>query len=136
LRALAEQARRTVAAAEDGFPGGAVLACMDARMGEVYWSVSAQGTAGSPEAVGAPSAVQSPGVPVVAAAGRGLAVYPDIAVSLQIPARRVFAAAEPHARDVAALAGSDLSGGGKWLDPSLAQPVYLRNEVVRTPKQA
>jgi hypothetical protein len=48
----------------------------------------------------------------------------------------VFAAAEPHARDVAWLAARDLQHGLAWLDPALAQPVYLRDEVVRTPKGA
>lgn len=132
LRALAEQARRSVEAAEGLAPEGALLACMDARMGEVYWAVLGAGVAGGGEAVGAPASVQSPGMRIAAAAGKGLAAFPDIAVSLQLPPGRVFSAAEPHALDIAVLAGRDLAGGAPWLDPSLAQPVYLRDEVVRT----
>lgn len=134
LRALAEQARRQVEAAEGSAPQGALLACMDARMGEVYWAVFDAGVGSAGEAVGAPDSVQSPGTRIAAAAGRGLAAYPQIAVSLQLEPGRVFAAAEPHAREVAALAARDLAAGAKWLDPGLAQPVYLRDEVVRIPK--
>lgn len=136
LRALAEQARRCVEAAEGSAPDGALLACMDARMGEVYWAVFGARSIGAIESVSAPASVQSPEARIAAAAGKGLAAYPDIAVSLQLPPRRVFPAAEPHARDIAVLAGRDLAGGASWLDPSLAQPVYLRDEVVRTPGSA
>jgi tRNA threonylcarbamoyladenosine biosynthesis protein TsaB len=132
LRALAEQARCAVQAAEGAVPDGALLACMDARMGEVYWSVFDGGLAAAREAVGAPHSVHSPAAQVVAAAGRGLAAFPQIAVSLQLSPGRLFAAAEPHAREVAALAVRDLREGAQWLDPGLAQPVYLRDEVVRT----
>lgn len=135
LRALAEQARRLVAAAEGAVPAGGLLACMDARMGEVYWGVFNDGVEGAVEAVGAPGSVQAAGTRIAAAAGKGLAAFPDIAVSLQLAPGRTFAEAEPHARDVAALAGRDLASGAQWLDPSLAQPVYLRDEVVRNPKQ-
>jgi tRNA threonylcarbamoyladenosine biosynthesis protein TsaB len=138
LRALAEQARCSAEQEQDGTPAGGVLACMDARMGEVYWGVfQPQELTEATEAVGAPATLQElRGVPLAAAAGRGLAAFPDIAVSLQLPPHRVFPAAEPHARDIARLAARDLGGGAAWLDAACAQPTYLRNEVVRKPKDA
>jgi tRNA threonylcarbamoyladenosine biosynthesis protein TsaB len=134
LRALAAQAaRRTV---EEGIalPKGQLLACMDARMGEVYWGLFGATLEEAAESVGAPGTVRNHGAsPVVAAAGRGLAAWPDIAVSLQLPAARTFADAEPHARDIARLAALDLAGGARWQDAALAQPVYLRDQVVHAP---
>ena len=35
--------------------------------------------------------------------------------------------------DIARLAAADLLAGGAWLDASLAQPVYLRNQVAKMP---
>lgn len=134
LRALAAQALRR--APEAALCPGHVLACMDARMGEVYWAAFTV-EAGQPghctalEAV-APAAdvvAQCPR-PCVAAAGRGLAAWPDIATSLQLPAAAVLAEAEPHALDVARLAVLDLAGGASWQDAALAQPVYVRDQVV------
>jgi tRNA A37 threonylcarbamoyladenosine modification protein TsaB len=67
--------------------------------------------------------------PCHAAAGRGLAAWPQIADSLQLAGGQLFADAEPHARDVAMLAVQDLAGGQAWRDASLALPVYLRDQV-------
>jgi tRNA threonylcarbamoyladenosine biosynthesis protein TsaB len=138
LRALAAQAHRQVVLEDNLAPGDTLLACMDARMGEVYWALfDSQLATIEAERVGPPDALQAlRGARVAAAAGRGMAAFPDIALSLQLPRSRVFAAAEPHARDVAWLAARDLQRGLPWLDPALAQPVYLRDEVVRTPKGA
>jgi tRNA A37 threonylcarbamoyladenosine modification protein TsaB len=73
---------------------------MDARMGEVYWGAFQPGAAHAAEAVGdAPSMLHAlRGQSITAAAGKGLAAFPDSAVSLQLPADRTFATAEPHAR--------------------------------------
>jgi tRNA threonylcarbamoyladenosine biosynthesis protein TsaB len=137
LRALAAQAQRCVMEAEGALPDGALLACMDARMGEVYWGLFNSRVEEAPEQVGVPGTLGLAGFPAVAAAGgKGLSAWPDIAVSLQLPPLRVFADAEPHARDVALLAASDLSRGARWLDATLAQPVYLRDQVVQASKKA
>lgn len=133
LRALAAQATRLVMQAEGQAPAGAVAGCMDARMGEIYWAVYAPGLADSTETVGPASALQQCGVPVTAAAGKGLGAYPEIALALQLPPGRAFADAEPHARDVATLAAADLAAGASWVDAALAQPVYLRNQVAHQP---
>lgn len=137
LRALAAQARRSVLETGESLPPGRLLACMDARMGEVYWGVFGADLEDAAEHVGSPGTLQAAQrAPVAAAAGMGLGAWPDIAVSLQLPPRRVFPAAEPHARDVAALAVADLARGASWLDAALAQPVYLRNQVVQGPRSA
>jgi tRNA threonylcarbamoyladenosine biosynthesis protein TsaB len=135
LRALAAQARRRareIALLEEG----GWLACMDARMGEVYWGLFPPSLAEASEAVGPPEALQLHGERVAAAAGKGLAAFPRIAVSLQLPATSVFAQAEPHALDVAQLALGDLATGATWLDPGLAQPTYLRDSVAQVPRGA
>jgi tRNA A37 threonylcarbamoyladenosine modification protein TsaB len=123
-----------VLAAEERLPGGDFLACMDARMGELYWAVFTPGINSAAEAVGPPAAVMATAGPLAAAAGRGLAACPDIVITLHLPPERVFAEAEPHARDIAWLADRDLATGVGWLDAALAQPVYLRDQVVQLPK--
>jgi tRNA threonylcarbamoyladenosine biosynthesis protein TsaB len=133
LRALALQALRRLSTAQS-MGAGNVLACMDARMGEVYWSVYAadHGLPGSErmaEAVTSPAAVLANCPPCIAAAGRGLAAAPPIVAMLQLPEAAILADAEPHAADVARLAVADLAGGAAWLDAAEAQPVYLRNQV-------
>jgi tRNA threonylcarbamoyladenosine biosynthesis protein TsaB len=135
LRALARQARERMLAAAGSLPPGVLLACMDARMNEVYWGSYGDGLEEAVEAVGPVSALLSVPLPVVAAAaGKGLAAWPDIAVSLQLPPEQVFGEAEPHASDVAWLAAQDLARGAPWLDAALAQPVYLRDQVAHARK--
>lgn len=135
LRALAAQARVGVLAAEGALPPGKLLACMDARMGEVYWGLFDQDLKPAPEQVGPPTELQAPGLPfVAAAAGMGMGAWPAIASWLRLPAGHVFPAAEPHAREVAQLAAGDLAAGAPWVDAALAQPVYLRDQVVQAPR--
>jgi tRNA threonylcarbamoyladenosine biosynthesis protein TsaB len=144
LRALAEGAR--LAARASAVPGGGwLLACMDARMGELYWGLYAD-TGQSPAAMPDSERLTSPagleqallqlppdrGV-VVAAAGKGLAAAPAVASRLRGTAALCLPDAEPHARDIASLAASDLAAGARWLDPHAAQPVYLRDRVVQVP---
>ncbi len=144
LRALAEAVRmQTVAARQQ--PAGRLLACMDARMGELYWALfenSAQptGRAAGGEHLSGPSrlvdevrSMLSAGEQVVAAAGMGLAAYPAIALELGIDASRCLPQAEPHAGDIARLALFDLGRGAQWQDPATAQPVYIRNSVAQAP---
>ncbi len=134
LRALAEQARRRCS----GEPGsGPILACMDARMGEVYWGTfhprGERGVEeGAPERVGSfASLLDTIKEPPSLAIGLGLAAYVQIPVGLGLMEQQCFADAEPHARDVAQLAVMDLMAGAPWLDAAAAQPVYIRDEVVK-----
>jgi tRNA threonylcarbamoyladenosine biosynthesis protein TsaB len=134
LRALGLQALRRMPLLDRTALAGNVLACMDARMGEVYWAVypvhSGQpGASAGAESVTLPETVISTCPPCIAGAGRGLAAAPQIATALQLPAAATFADAEPHAVDVARLAVADLAAGVKWQDAAEAQPVYVRNQV-------
>ncbi|HXC60655.1 MAG TPA: tRNA (adenosine(37)-N6)-threonylcarbamoyltransferase complex dimerization subunit type 1 TsaB [Steroidobacteraceae bacterium] len=134
LRALAAQARRLTHARA---VGGWILACMDARMGEVYWgvfddSVALPGVKRFGEAVAPPGALPDDlRGHVAGAAGRGLAAYPSLPDWLGVGATACLPEAEPHALDVAQLAGHDLAAGQPWLDAQAAQPVYLRDQVAK-----
>lgn len=137
LRALAAQARRELSEREGVALPGRILACMDARMGETYWAVYPDEAHDVREALTAPDLLlQAAGAGIVAGAGRGLGAYPRIADSLQLPATRVLPEAEPDAVDVARLAAADIASGVAWRDAALAQPVYLRDQVVQGAKKA
>lgn len=144
LRALGMQALRRMQHQAGAAPAGNVLACMDARMGELYWAAfrvevatAGRGVAAdsvAPEAVEAAMTIIDKCPPVIAAAGMGLAAAPQLAVALRLPDSAVFADAEPHALDVLNLAIADLAAGAHWLDAAQAQPVYVRNEVASAKK--
>jgi tRNA threonylcarbamoyladenosine biosynthesis protein TsaB len=144
LRALAEGARLAVVSAGDA-PGGWLLACMDARMGEVYWGLfehrgESVGPAMGGERLSAPAQLirELPGLicppdAIVGAAGMGLGAYPAVVSELDLPVAHCFDKAEPHAGEIVGLAAQDLAAGAAWLDPAAAQPVYLRDQVVQAP---
>jgi tRNA threonylcarbamoyladenosine biosynthesis protein TsaB len=143
LRALAEDARFVLA--HEGAPAtGWLLACMDARMGELYWGLFENGAAPvgaalDNERLSAPATLLEEvphllrGSNLVGGAGMGLAAYPSLALELGLAASRCFPHAEPHAAAIARLALADLAAGAVWQDPAAAQPVYLRNRVVQGP---
>ena len=145
LRALAEGARAAVPEADRAAAGGWLLACMDARMGELYWGVFQNrgqpvGEAQGGERLGPPQSLDSglagllpDGGVVEAAAGMGLAIIPELATQLGLAAAHCLSQAEPQAADIARLAAADLAAGARWLDPVAAQPVYLRDRVVQAP---
>jgi tRNA threonylcarbamoyladenosine biosynthesis protein TsaB len=138
LRALAAQARRV--APPTSTAARHVLACMDARMGEVYWGVFDDSDAlpcvpGWSEAVTAPAALPEGLRGTLArAAGRGLSAHPELPEWLGVPRVACLIDAEPDALDVARLAACDLAGGCAWLDALAAQPVYLRDQVAQPPR--
>lgn len=112
---------------------GEVLACLDARMGEVYWGcyradarrglVSSAGPAlGTPGAVHAEFHERAlPGI------GRGMRLLQAIA-----PWRAAFDAdALPRAEHIAEIAALRLAGG-EAMDAALLQPLYLRDKVALT----
>lgn len=142
LRALAEAARVGSERAGRGPANGWLLACMDARMGELYWGLypdSAEPVASAPggERLSAPARLREdlrelPGRDrIVGAAGMGLAVCTELAVEFDLHGTHAWPEAEPHAREIARLAAHDLACGARWLDPEAAQPVYLRDKVVQ-----
>jgi tRNA threonylcarbamoyladenosine biosynthesis protein TsaB len=118
--------------------GGAaqVLACLDARMGEVYWGcfrahpelgLAAAGalTVGRAEAVSVPFTGEYRGI------GRGFAAYPALAQreGLVLPAGAREAL--PDAREIAYLGAIRLRAG-QALDPAALTPEYLRDKVAQT----
>ncbi|MDC8756219.1 tRNA (adenosine(37)-N6)-threonylcarbamoyltransferase complex dimerization subunit type 1 TsaB [Janthinobacterium fluminis] len=109
----------------------AILAVLDARMGEVYWAqyhyAGGLQTVLAP-ALSAPADVQAQGR--VSACGNGLAAYAPAF------AGRAFAAAAhadimPHAVQIAQLARIAFAAGA-YVAPADAQPLYLRNKIAFT----
>lgn len=116
---------------------GAVLAALDARMGEVYWGAFRLGAAGLME----PAAQERLCVPEAATcpegagpgwfgAGSGWAEHGErLRRTLSARIRAWDADCLPHARDVAALAAADYRAG-RAVSAQGAIPVYLRERVV------
>lgn len=109
-----------------------VLACLDARMQEVYvaplrWSGSSW-TEVAPAQCIPPSAVTTP-PGGWAGGGSGFDAYPELASRLSL--RRVMPEVHPTAHAVATLAAPRLAAG-EGVDPSLAAPTYLRDKVALT----
>lgn len=129
LEALAFQLLQTDA-------GGRAMACLDARMGEVYWGCFAadavQGLrAGNAPAVSPPQKVVLPPDGEYHGIGRGFSVYPSLAA---LPGMTVDAAAGralPQAREMARL-GALRFPLGAAVDPALLNPLYLRDKVALT----
>jgi tRNA threonylcarbamoyladenosine biosynthesis protein TsaB len=125
LEAIAESARQA-----HGWTR--VLACLDARMREVYvaafvrdgdrWIVERDPAVMRPEDVAA-AAHESNG------AGDGFAAYPDLAARLALAG--VDATAIPRARAIAALAMLEVAAG-RTVPASEALPLYVRHRVALT----
>jgi tRNA threonylcarbamoyladenosine biosynthesis protein TsaB len=115
---------------------GQVMACLDARMGEVYWGCFAADPARGLAARGAPAvgAAESVHVPLAGpfqGIGRGFAAYPVLQAlpGLDLPAGACDAL--PDAKDIARL-GAIRLGMGEGTDPADLIPVYLRDKVALT----
>jgi tRNA threonylcarbamoyladenosine biosynthesis protein TsaB len=129
LEALALQAVR----------GGAdcALACLDARMNEVYWGCfaadSARGVAASSAAaVGPPGSVVLPeGLIRCRAIGRGFAAYPTLAALPGLDLDPKDSRVLPDAREFARL-GALRFALGEARDPAEIRPLYLRDKVALT----
>jgi tRNA threonylcarbamoyladenosine biosynthesis protein TsaB len=118
--------------------GGAkgALACLDARMGEVYWGAfvgdSAAGvTAVRAPAVAAPDAVRAPPDRVYHGIGRGFQAHPALSQSAGVVLEAGRELALPDAREVALLGAWRLARGA-GLDPAELEPLYLRDKVALT----
>lgn len=107
-----------------------VLACLDARMNEVYAALyQREGEAWRCQAgplVCPPGAVPMPDGDAYVGVGSGFAAYPEIAQSR--PLRRVDASLIPHARAMARLAAPRLQRG-EGLPAENAEPLYIRDKV-------
>ena len=129
LQALAQGAGR-----ESG--AQAVLAALDARMGEVYWGAYRRGPDGLMSALLAdrlsrPEAVTLPagaGADWLGAGSAWAAYRESLAVAVGASVGTSEADRYPRAQDVATL-GADLLQRGGGVAPEQALPVYLRDRV-------
>ncbi len=132
------------ALALEAIEGGAhgVLACLDARMGEVYWGCFAAGPPGmlsalGPPAVGPPAAVRLPAGSAPGTGGpfrgigRGFAAYPELSTLPGLCIEPEDCRALPQARAMAALGAWRLAAGA-GIDPEFLEPLYLRDKVAMT----
>ncbi len=128
LSALAQGALRELGARR-------VLAAIDARMGELYWSTCvAEGETVRPEGeerLVTPHAVPVPRGEGWLGVGSGWATASDVLKErLQRQICGIRPECFPHAQDIARLAAHASARGAKPLPAERAQPVYLRNRVV------
>jgi tRNA threonylcarbamoyladenosine biosynthesis protein TsaB len=112
------------------------LACLDARMGEVYWGCftadAGRGLlAASAPAVGPPGSVVLPDARRYRGIGRGFAAYPALAALPGVDLDPADGRALPDARELAWL-GALRFGLGEGCDPAELSPLYLRDKVALT----
>jgi len=113
-----------------------VIACLDARMGEIYWGCFAADPARGVRAIGslqvaAASHVRLPSAERYRGVGRGFTAYPELAALLGIEVDARAAAALPNAADMARLGALRLAAG-EGLDPADLKPEYVRDKVALT----
>lgn len=119
-----------------------VVACLDARMGEVYWGCYRAAPDGdvvslAPLAVAPPAslplqfAALSPSGVAWRGVGRGFAAYPELAGMLKVALSDGDTRRLPRARDAARLAALRLAADG-GIDAAALAPVYLRDKVAFT----
>jgi tRNA threonylcarbamoyladenosine biosynthesis protein TsaB len=110
-----------------------ILACMDARMGEVYWAaydcVGKRPRLLGSEHLSKPDRVAVPSGASWFGAGHGFSAHADIAARLGAALAGVDAAVLPRASEVARIAAVDFAAGA-GLAPARGLPVYLRDDVV------
>ena len=119
-----------------GRGAGRVLACLDARMGEVYWGCfAADLTRGlgwiCPASVGPPASVVLPTACAYRGIGRGFGAYPALAALPGLELDPEDSQALPNAREFATLGALRLALG-EGLDPADLSPLYLRDKVALT----
>jgi tRNA threonylcarbamoyladenosine biosynthesis protein TsaB len=119
-------------------PERRALACLDARMGEIYWGCFAWDAASGvvPTGtlrVGSPGDVSlDPGAGArYLGVGRGFSAYPLLATLPGVTIDEARGAALPNAREIARLGARRLEGGAA-LDAADLQPLYLRDKVAFT----
>ena len=116
-----------------------VIACLDARMGEVYWGCFACDPAQGLIVLGslqvAPAArVRLPSAGHYRGVGRGFTAYPELAALLGITLDARAAAALPNAADMARLGALRLAAG-EGVDPADIKPEYVRDKVALTEEE-
>jgi tRNA threonylcarbamoyladenosine biosynthesis protein TsaB len=112
------------------------LACLDARMSEVYWGCFAADPKRGLAALGAGHVGPPHGVRPATAGdyqgiGRGFSAYPQLAALPGLKIRSEDACALPNAREIASLGALRLAQG-EGIDAADLQPLYLRDKVALT----
>jgi tRNA threonylcarbamoyladenosine biosynthesis protein TsaB len=112
------------------------VACLDARMGEVYWAAYRADRERGVTSVAAPTV--GPAASVVVpfqgtfnGVGRGFDAYPELNMLPGLVLRTGASRALPHARDIARLGALRLAAG-EGIDPAELTPVYVRDKVALT----
>ena len=113
-----------------------VLACLDARMHEVYWGAfladAPRGVlALSPPRVSGADAVRMPGDAPYRGIGRGFGAYPALGALPNLVLDPADCTRLPNAREIAVL-GRLRFAAGEALDPADLTPLYLRDKVAFT----
>jgi tRNA threonylcarbamoyladenosine biosynthesis protein TsaB len=113
-----------------------VIACLDARMGEIYWGCFAADAARGLRALGslqvaAADRVRLPSADRYRGVGRGFTAYPGLAALPGVDVDARSASALPNAADMARLGALRLAAG-EGVDPADLKPEYVRNKVALT----
>ena len=116
--------------------GQLALACLDARMGEVYWGCFAADLArgliaSCPASVGPPESVVLPAPGAYRGIGRGFGAYPALAALPGLELDPKDSTALPNAREFARLGALRLQRK-EGIDPADLSPLYLRDKVALT----
>ena len=116
--------------------GRLALACLDARMGEVYWGCFAADLArgliaSCPASVGPPESVVLPAPGAYRGIGRGFGAYPALAALPGLKLDPKDSTALPNAREFARLGALRLRRE-EGMDPADLSPLYLRDKVALT----
>jgi len=132
LKAIAEVAYRQTSAKQ-------VLSAIDARMGEVYWAAYSRDKEGSwqtlvEESVCPPEAVIYPHNGNWTGAGTGWGSYTDALQNEAIAVENILHDCLPSAEAIVRIAVNEYKQGNT-VSATQAQPVYLRNNVAKKPKQ-
>ncbi len=116
-----------------------VLACLDARMAQVYWAafdcadpaapvLLTPEVVADPESVAARLAALPAEVGPLLGVGHGFAAYPALRQLLGARLGAIDPDRLPHARDIARIAAGDFAAG-RTVAATDAVPVYLRDQV-------
>jgi tRNA threonylcarbamoyladenosine biosynthesis protein TsaB len=125
----------TVALQIPAAAGERVLACNDARMGEVYWGCFTHDAEGlvqpiGPERVDPPESVGAGSSAARHAAGNALERHPALRQRLLTGGLRLHDGILPRADAVARLAAREFAAG-RGVSAEQAVPVYVRDDVAR-----